>query len=440
MATQSLSVWINGLRVGEWRVPPRAPMEFQYSREWLDSAAARPLSLSMPITLGDATVKGQPVECYFDNLLPDSDAVRKRLQTKFKAESIRAFDLLAAIGRDCVGAVQLLPGNDAPRKVRSIDAGPLSDNQLAHELARGLSTEPIGSLSDELRISIAGAQEKSAFLYHDGQWCKALGSTPTTHIFKLPIGLVGNIRADMTTSVENEWLCSRILAAYELPIASCRIGQFGAYKALIVERFDRVLHSSGKYWLRLVQEDMCQATATPHYRKYEADGGPGTVAIARILKNSTRREQDLITLFKSQLLFWMLAALDGHAKNFSIRILDNNRYQLTPLYDVLSMWPIIGDGGSQLSPHKARLAMTLPGKSKHCRINDIQLRHFELLGKQLGIGERVAAIIDETIDRTSAVIETVGAELPRKFPEPVSGKIFAGLKAAARALSAAKSK
>src|SRR5687768_15413899 len=106
---RALTAWINGVVVGEWRIPTRGDMEFQYSREWTASAHGRPLSLSLPIAADDPTLKGTAVEAYFDNLLPDSDAMRRRVQERFHAESRRPFDLLAAIGRDCIGAVQLLP-------------------------------------------------------------------------------------------------------------------------------------------------------------------------------------------------------------------------------------------------------------------------------------------------------------------------------------------
>jgi serine/threonine-protein kinase HipA len=432
---RALSAWVNGVRVGEWRAPARGQPEFQYDDAWVQSAEGRPLSLSMPFTVDNQPNKGKAVESYFDNLLPDKDAIRKRLQSKFQTESVEAFDLLAAIGRDCVGAVQLLPLEESPRKQRAIEVEPLTDKQLSNELSRSLS--PAANLAnDEFRISIAGAQEKSAFLWHGGKWCKPLGATPTTHIFKLPLGLVGNMRADMSASVENEWLCSRILAAFDVPVASCEIDTFGDYKVLIVERFDRVLHSSEKYWLRLVQEDMCQATATPSHRKYEADGGPGLRDIARILQLSVNRDADLATLFKAQLLFWMLAATDGHAKNFSIRILPGGRYQLTPLYDVLSAWPVIGNKASQIPLQKARLAMALHSKSAHYKIKDIQRRHFHQLGKQMGIVDAVDGIVEEIIARASDVTDRVGGELPRSFPEKVSDAIFGGLKQSAKQLAA----
>jgi serine/threonine-protein kinase HipA len=125
----------------------------------------------------------------------------------------------------------------------------------------------------------------------------------------------------MATSVENEWLCAELLRAFGVPVAACRCQTVGDQKALVVERFDRRLHSSGRYWLRLPQEDFCQATATPPSAKYDSEGGPGLIDIARILQGSEVRDEDLRTLMTAQLLFWLLAATDGHAKNFSLHLL-----------------------------------------------------------------------------------------------------------------------
>ena len=98
-------------------------------------------------------------------------------------------------------------------------------------------SSPFGQLAPDdgdFRISIAGAQEKTALTWHQGQWCRPLGATPTTHIFKLPLGLVGNRQSDMRTSVENEWLCAQLLAAFGLPVAACNIQSFDEQKVLVV--------------------------------------------------------------------------------------------------------------------------------------------------------------------------------------------------------------
>jgi serine/threonine-protein kinase HipA len=202
-----------------------------------------------------------------------------------------------------------------------------------------------------------------------------------------------------------------------------------------VTRFDRVLHSSGRYWLRLPQEDFCQATGTPSSRKYESEGGPGLIEIARVLQGSESREEDLATLLRAQLLFWMLAATDGHAKNFSLRLLAEGRYRLTPLYDVMSAWPIAGSRHDQLHPKKLKLAMALRGKNKHYRLVDIRRPHFTETAKLCGLGGDMGHIIDEVVASTPAIIDKVGAMLPRGFPEALFASVTTGLMKAANEIA-----
>jgi serine/threonine-protein kinase HipA len=233
---------MNAERVGTWSLPARGPQTFTYAETWLHSSQFRPLSLSLPAGLGPPALSGIAVESWFDNLLPESDAIRRRAQARFQAASTSAFDLLAAIGRDCAGAVQLLPMDEEPRGIDRIDATPLGERDVGQRL-RGITAAPapgsMGPESNELRLSVAGAQEKTALLWHNNQWCLPLGSTPTTHLFKLPMGVIGEGQIDFSSSVENEWLCSKIMAAYRIPIASCEIAHFEDQKALVVERFDR---------------------------------------------------------------------------------------------------------------------------------------------------------------------------------------------------------
>jgi serine/threonine-protein kinase HipA len=379
-------------------------------------------------------LKGEKVGFFFDNLLPDSESIRRRIQSRFRTPSEDAFDLLEAVGRDCVGAIQLLPESNSPEGVSEIQASPLTDSAIERLLA-GVRAQP-GPLADDddFRISIAGAQEKTALTWHRGRFCRPRGATPTTHIFKLPLGLVGNRRMDMSTSLENEWLCARILSAYGVPTPPSEVRQFGASKALVVTRFDRQLHSSRKFWLRLPQEDLCQATGTPRAAKYEADGGPGLLDIARILNGSENRDGDIETLMRAQLLFWMLAATDGHAKNFSIHILAHGRYRMTPLYDVLSAWPITGSSGNQLHRSKLKLAMAVLGKNKHYRLAEITPRHFEETARRCGLGSDMESIVSDIVDKTPAVIQQIGATLPAGFPDRVFESIAKGLTRAAKEL------
>jgi serine/threonine-protein kinase HipA len=433
--SRSLSVWSNGERVGTWAIPARGETQFVYDQAWMASPIGRPLSLSLPYT-GDRALKGDRVRHFFDNLLPDSEHIRKRLATRYKLDTIEAFDLLQEIGRDCVGAIQLLREDEAPTDVRRIDGKPMSNDDVERHLIQATTANPMGNHldEDELRISLAGAQEKTALLWHNGGWMLPHGATPTSHILKLPLGLVGHRKADLTSSVENEWLCMNLLAEFGLPVAATSILTFGSQKVLSVERFDRKMHASGTWLMRLPQEDFCQALGVPPHLKYESDGGPGLADLARVLRGSACAEEDLTTLLTTQVLFWLLAAPDGHAKNFSIRLLPEGRYALTPLYDVMSIWPIEGGGANQYSRHKAKLAMALLGKNKHYRFSDIQRRHFNSTAAKCFRRNDAEDIIECVLERVPGAIEAVAKRFPAGFPDAVASTIFDGLSKSAEHL------
>lgn len=441
--TRSLGLWMNGAFIGTWSLAPNTADTLQYDLAWTWSEQGRALSLSLPFTPGNAPHRGNKVRAYFENLLPDSKDIRERIARRYRTGSADAFGLLAEIGRDCVGALEILPDGQASAGIAPLQAEPLSDAQVA-EVLRGTTTSNtlgLASSGDDFRISIAGAQEKTALLHRDGLWHRPRGSTPTTHILKLPLGLIGGMKIDMRGSVENEWLCSLILREFGLPVATCEPMQFEDMKALVVERFDRAWWDSpagNRRLVRLPQEDLCQATGTPPDAKYETDGGPGMERILDVLAGSMAREQDRHTFFQAQVLFWMLCATDGHAKNFSLFLRPGGRYQLTPLYDVLSAYPVLGEGPGRISPFKARMAMAVRSKNAHWKMRDILRRHWLALGARHGIvtedGQQVQFILDDLIARTPGVVDAVQAKLPADFPEQVARSILSGLQDAANKL------
>lgn len=434
---KSLDLWMNGIPVGTWEIT-RDGEKLSYFESWTDDEQGRPLSLSLPFTPGNQPYRGKVVSDYFDNLLPDSKTIRERIAIRHKTGGASPFELLSALGRDCAGAIQMLPPGERPVDLQRIRGKPMNEADIAR-LLRDVTAPPLGHREpiDNLRLSIAGAQEKSALLWHENQWLRPEGSTPTTHILKLPLGLVGNMRADMRSSIENEWLCSKIVAAYGLPIANCEIRTFEDQKVLVVARFDRRPASDGSWILRLPQEDMCQATGTSSNSKYESDGGPGIEQIMRILAGSEQARVDQFNFFKAQIVFWILAATDGHAKNFSIAHLASNGYIATPLYDVLSAHPIIGNGRNQISPRRVKLAMAVRSKNVHYLISEIRRRHWVAQGRRVTLAaEEVEEMIDTLTGKTEAVIENVAAQLPNGFPEHVSDKIFDGMRRHSEKLAA----
>jgi len=384
-------------------------------------------------------LRGAPVENFFANLLPDSGAIRKRLAQRYSSGSEDTFDLLAAIGRDCVGAVQLLPVDEQPTGFDRIEGEVLSDEAVAALLRSTVSNGQFASRDNDrdFRISIAGAQEKTALLRIGNNWLLPHGATPTTHIVKLPMGLVGNMQADMRTSVYNEWFCLKFMEALDFEVAKADIVTFDDHTpVLVVERFDRKKHPSGSWILRRPQEDFCQALGLSPSQKYEADGGPGIERLAQVLSGSQYQRSDLRTLLASQLTFWLLAATDGHAKNFSIRLQAGGVYSLTPLYDVLSAWPIIGNGKNQLAWRNAKLAMAVSSKNRHYALSTILRRHFNATAARCGWGDNAEDIIRDLLNRVEPALAAVIRQLPDKFPPDVAELIIDGVRKQAERLQA----
>lgn len=437
--SRSLSIWTNGVRVGRWTVPARGEMELQYDVDWVRADVGRPLSLSLPFNLQNLPLKGERVANYFDNLLPDSDAIRRHVAERFRTGSVDPFDLLKAIGRDCVGAVQILEDEEIPEGFDRIEGVPLSEEDIERHLIETVTPRAFAAGRDpdaDFRISLAGAQEKTAFLWWGGQWLAPRGATSTSHIFKLPLGLVGGRRADFSTSVDNEWLCLKLLKAYGLDVAEASIATFGQQRVLVVERFDRRVAPNGQWLMRLPQEDFCQVEGCSPLRKYENEGGPGLKALFATLRQSVNAAVDMRTLMAAQILFWLLRAPDGHAKNFSIQLLPRGRFQLTRLYDVMSAYPVLGDGANQWSPFEIKLAMALIGKNRHYEMHGIQRRHFNSTAQKVGYGPTAEPIIEDLLARTPAIIAAVQADLPQDFSPRVADSVLGGLAQAAKSLGA----
>ncbi len=430
-----LEIWMNTEHVGQWRIDSNNRSQFRYTREWINKKHARPISLSMPLNDPDTPYVGKTVEAYFDNLLPDSKDIRERIQARYHTASTSPFELLKHIGRDCIGAIQLLGTGEKPLGVETIQSVLLDDNEVAQLLRATVSNNRLGQdIEDDFRISLAGAQEKTALLKLGEQWHRPLNSTPTTHLLKLPIGTVGREQIDLSTSVENEWLCAQLVRQFEIDIANCEIADFAGQRVLVVERFDRRLANNGKWWMRLPQEDMCQATSTPPHEKHESEGGPGILDINTLLMGSNDSLSDRRTFFKAQVLFWMLCAPDGHAKNFSIALLSRGQYILTPLYDVLSAYPLIRKGQNALARQNVKMAMASLGKNKHYKWNETTLEHWFSTARKCGLERYAATDISGLIEMTPNAIATVEKDLPKDFPDHVAEPIFSGLKKVAEVM------
>jgi serine/threonine-protein kinase HipA len=422
-----LRVLLEGQGIGTLGRASSGGLEFTYLPEWLAAKDAIPVSRSIP--LRDGTFRDERVVAFFDNLLPDNEQIRTRIAERFATAGKGTLDLLAAIGRDCVGALQFVPEGEsipgpAPLKLETLSASEIAG------ILQNLKASPLGlDRNREFRISIAGAQEKTALTKHRGRWYRPGGTTPTTHILKPSMGQLPS-GIDMRDSVYNEWFCLRLCEHLGLPVAKAEVGEFDGVTCLIVERFDREWSRDKKRIHRLHQEDICQALGVPWSRKYQSDGGPGIVQIMKLLDASDLRDQDRAQFMRSQIVFFLLGAIDGHAKNFSLRFSPTG-FSLTPVYDVMSVLPALADG--QLQPKEAKLAMSV-GDNRHYLLREIRRRHWEQTAKAVGFSRKeLDALIADLVARIDGLEATAKEDL-KEVPKKMGTALIEGIGAAAKAI------
>jgi len=424
----ALEVFLNGRRVGRLRKASSGATDFQYHPDWLAWSSTFPISLSLP--LRTARYTGERVLAVFENLLPDPTDLREKIAAETGAAGTDAYSLLAAIGRDCIGALQFLPEGDEPGAAGATEGEELTEAGLA-ALLRNLGRFPLGlDQSGAFRISLAGAQEKTALLKKDGLWFRPLGSTATTHILKPAMGRSGGI--DLQHSVGNEHFCLRVLGYLGLPTARTEILQVEDIRVLAVERFDRRWASDGRL-LRLPQEDFCQALSVPSHRKYEHHGGPGVGDLLNLLRASDDPVADRATLLKAVIGFWLLAATDGHAKNFSLFLYPGGGFRLTPLYDVLSVQPLLES--RQVLTSRTPMAMSVGGEAK---IDRIRPAHFIETAEAAGLGRSIVqGIFDDLQAQGGKAVERARQELAGALPEQEAEAILSGFQTRLKQLETA---
>jgi serine/threonine-protein kinase HipA len=420
----ALQVMLNGRGVGILERAKSGAISFVYDEQWLSWEHAFPVSLSLP--LQRQRLIGEPVIAVFENLLPDNIDIRKRLAARTQADGTDAFSLLAKIGRDCVGALQFLPSEAAIEPVGRVEGHEIDEATIA-ALLRDLSNKPLGvGITDErdFRISIAGAQEKTALLRKGGHWFEPIGATPTTHILKPQIGKTRD-GMDMSHSVENEYFCLRLCAALGMPTALTEILDFEEVRVLSVERFDRVWTDDGRL-LRLPQEDFCQALGVPPTIKYNVEGGPGIVECLRFLKTSNNPEADQRMFLKAQIIFWLMAATDGHAKNYSVFLEPGERFRMTPLYDVLSAQP--NYDAHEMRRRELKLAMAV-GNRRNYGIYKIAPRHFGQSAKLAALSPDIANdIFEEVRVRMEDALQETFEAMPKYFPMELADSVASGMR------------
>jgi serine/threonine-protein kinase HipA len=299
---------------------------FSYSVEYLGLPAPLPLSRHLPIETGlpPQIFEDQASRAFFENLLPEGD-VRSQVARNLGVSRENTFELLAALGGDCAGAVSLLPPGEKQR--RTGHYRPISRDNLAEELDR-LPSHPFLADEEGVRLSLAGAQNKLPIYYDGNEFYVPEEGAPSTHIIKTPI-------KNLENTVVNEAFCMDLAAQVGLNVPRTDVVELGGSQYFLIERYDRQTTLAGRIE-RLHQEDFCQALGIPPAEKYEKEGGPGFGACFGLLRAwSSEPFPDVAALLQWALFNFLIGNADAHGKNISF-LYAGGQVRLAPLYDLIS--------------------------------------------------------------------------------------------------------
>jgi serine/threonine-protein kinase HipA len=320
----ALEVWLYGVHVATVE-QNRRRLALTYTTEARDAYEPGTPLLSLSLPVSAETFGSVVVRPFLAGLLPEEDPLGAiAAELGLRADDV--FGLLAALGRECAGAIVLQPeGNPPPSQATTTTAEPIDEDQLA-ELISNLRASPLGA-SHRVRVSLGGAQEKLLLTrMPDGRWGRPVEGTPSTHILKPEIRRVAR-------SVANEAFCMRLAKHLKVPVAEVEVVDVNERPVLVVARYDRIVDADGKVQ-RVHQEDFCQALGLPPRRKYEQEGGPGLRKLAETLGGV---DPNSLPTFLAYLIVHVLVANgDAHAKNYSLLHTPEGVLTLAPLYDVMS--------------------------------------------------------------------------------------------------------
>lgn len=403
---KTLQVIYHGQLVGELHQTDTGRLSFNYTEAWLSSDGARAISHSLPLRAEAFEER----ECigFFGGLLPEKtnrEVIAKNLGITSKND----FAMLKEIGGECAGAISLIEmGKNAATQEASYKH--VTGHELEAIILR-LPKVPLLAGTGEIRLSLAGAQNKLALFKDEQGFALPLNESPSSHILKPD-------SQHFPKLVENEAYCLWLSAQCGLPTAEAEVLDIGSHRSLLITRYDRT--GVGEQLTRLHQEDFCQALGVPSRTKYQAEGGPNFAdCFALIRKASTQPARDLITLFEASIFNYLIGNNDAHGKNFAFLyapIDARPSIRLAPLYDLVCTAYF-----EDLSP---KMAMKI---GKAYLPSDIRLKHWETFWEAIGFSKRQALKQSlEFADRVaSALKSTPENEVEAKIQEIISYRIAA---------------
>jgi serine/threonine-protein kinase HipA len=395
----ALQVWLDGRVVADLTVNRRRVPQLRYRADFVAARGAGMLGLSVPLPVATRLYKGEPVDYWVESLLPEGET-RTVLERYFRVRRGDGFALLAAIGRDCAGAVAITPpGEDLGEAAGPLR--PLTSGQVGEAVAT-LRQHPLG-VDDEVRVSLGGLQSKLLLVQVGDGWARPLGGMPSTHILKPD-------PPEFPGLVASEAFAQRAATLAGLSAAQARLDSFGGRTVLVVTRFDRELRD-GKL-VRRHQEDGCQAlgvdpTGIGKYQNLDGTASYGglagiLIAHAKTALNELRRLGAMMTFTVA------IGNTDAHLRNHAF-LHDAGALTLAPIYDAAPTTEFAGT---------RQLALWVGGQSLIAAVTRDHLLR-EMTGWGLDPGD-AAGIFEATLTGLADAYDKAAQLVPQVRPETVA--------------------
>jgi serine/threonine-protein kinase HipA len=393
-----LRVTANGAFVGTLEVMG-GRWSFNYASDW----NAYALSPGLPLATRGYSDSGDVrlVEWFFENLLPEG-RLRELIASRDRIDPKDTWALLVRHGQDTAGALSLLPDEAGEMQLNQEILVPLSREALQEKIEESRTRNlPLMASWDDIRMSLAGAQEKLGLrIDAHGAMFLPEGTAASTHIVKPE-----NASADFPFCPANEFFCMRLAAELKVPVPSVDLRHLPE-PLYVIERFDRESAdpegaSGGSALRRLHQIDLCQALGVSPSKKYESEGGLGLHHLFEVLRGTFI---DRPVVAANAIVQWvafnyLIGNLDAHAKNIAF-LMRGQKAAVAPFYDMLCVEAYLP---------RATMSMAIAGENKPGWIEGI---HWDAMAFEAGVAPRLVRGVLSRMnsDLPDAISKVIGDE------------------------------
>jgi serine/threonine-protein kinase HipA len=324
----SLDVYLYGEQIGQLLPTGGNNYQLAYAAELLEGFGEGGAVLSNSLPGSEEPYSADATRAYVDGLLPAGPR-RERIAAELGLDPGDGYGLIAALGRDCPGAVTVLPENEPAWTEDADSVAWLSDDELEELVAAEPQRLFDPAREERMRFALGGLRHKLSLVREEpgGRWAWPAHDSPSTHIVKPESGQHPEL-------VANEMFCTTVARKAGLWVAPVAVETIAGRRCLVSERFDRGTEDGETE--RFHQETFAQALGFPPGTESGGENSEGpSFAESSGLLRATGEEGAVTLLIAAAFCNYLLGNGDAHGENFGM-LFAYEGPMLAPLCDIAS--------------------------------------------------------------------------------------------------------